>query len=106
MLDIEGYDNYILPEMLEKLQVGKFLNKKNIVLLPNLTHHIRFALLPENMVANGAVALLASTDSISDKEIDFLNSVEFKQYFDIIRNKSMLTVNIDKNIAYFIGGVK
>ena len=76
--------------------------------IPNLTNNIRFCRLPKWKIVNGAVALIykENFDTIDNKTIEFLNSEEFKKFFQIIKNKSNLSVNIDDQVGYFIGELK
>lgn len=45
IINITDYDSYI--DSIKDLDVAKFLNKKNCVLIPNLTYHPRACFLPE-----------------------------------------------------------
>lgn len=107
IVDIEGYDTHITESSVSQLAVSKYLNKENVLCCPNLTNHLRFCYLPKQAIVNGAVALLTlKQGNISQKQLDYLNSPVFLDYFKVIKNKSKLTVNIDKNIAYYIGLLK
>lgn len=102
---IDWYDKYTDVNNIKSLQVYKFLednNWNNILCIPNLTNKIRFCILPKWKIVNWAVALLKTTEKITEKDLMFFNSEDFLSYLDIIKNKSILTSNIDKNIAFFI----
>ena len=108
VIHIKNYDKYILEY--KNLTVFKKINnyKDKIIIAPNLTQYPRFNILPENTIVNGSVALFFLKDNLnfSQKDIDFLNSKEFMKYFDIVRNKSKLTINLDNYIGFFIGILK
>lgn len=110
IIDIENYDKYTTEtnlNVLKKINQARDLGK-DILIAPNLTSKPRFLKLPENHIVNGSVALLIPKNDIkiNIKDINFLNSQEFIDYYDIIRNKSNLTINLDNYIGYFIGKLK
>lgn len=104
IIHIDGYDKFIDKENLENFkQLKSFLNR-DCVLMPNLTDKIRFCKLPKNSLFNGACAAieLNNNETISEKDVELLNSDNFKLYWKIVKNNSDLTINIDKNIDYFL----
>ena len=106
IININNYDSFI--DNINNLQVSKFLNKNNILCLPNLTNNIRFSFLPKDTIVNWAVALIYKPwfEEIQKETIDFLNSDEYKSFFNIVKNKSKLSVNIDEQVWFFIWELK
>lgn len=60
IINIDWYDQFITD--IDNIKVSKFLNKKNILCIPNLTNKIRTCLLPKNTLVNWAVALIYKKD--------------------------------------------
>jgi DNA (cytosine-5)-methyltransferase 1 len=54
--ELENYDCYI--DDTENLAVAKFLNRDDVVMIPNLTYYPRASFLPKNTITDGSVALL------------------------------------------------
>lgn len=108
VIHLDNYDKYC---DIENTQIEKIINKykdKTILIAPNLTNKPRFHILPKNTIVNGAVALFVLKEDIiiNKNDLLFLNSLEFQNYFNIVRNKSLLSINLDNNIGYFFGTLK
>ena len=105
--NISGYDCYI--DELKPFQVAKYVNKNNVVLIPNLSYSPRACFLPENTVADGSVALLSlkgADKTISQAHLEYYNTPEFHRYYRIARNYGTRSLNIDSNSVYFFGLIK
>ncbi|WP_302273264.1 DNA cytosine methyltransferase [Brachyspira aalborgi] len=102
---IPKYDKFI--DNIEGLSVSKFLNtNRQIILIPNLTYYPRAALLPNDCIVDGSVAILISDKCIKDKDLDYFSSDEFYRFYKIARNYSTRTLNIDSNSVKFFGILK
>ena len=107
IIDIPNYDSYI--NSVDKLAIGKFLNKKGVVLIPNLSYAPRATFLPENCIADGSVAMLVLKDpyinkiKITKKELSYFNTEEFSKFYRIARNYGTRSLNIDSNSVFFWG---
>lgn len=104
IIDIDGYDAYI--SIIDNLSVARFLDKDNVVLIPNLSYAPRACFLPKNTIANGSVALLTQKDKsikISKTDLDFYATDDFRLYYRIARNYGTRSLNIDNNSVYFFG---
>lgn len=102
--DIDDYDSYI--DNLDGLLVSKFLNRKNVVLVPNLSYAPRACFLPPNTIANGSVALLTLKDNtfeITQEDLSLFATEDFTLYYRIARNYGTRSLNIDNNSVYFFG---
>ncbi|MDR3185786.1 MAG: hypothetical protein LBU04_03105 [Christensenellaceae bacterium] len=100
--NIANYDKYIND--LTGLTVAKYIDKQNIILLPNLSYSPRACFLPLNCIADGTVALLINKTMIKIEQKDFLlfSSDDFRNYYKIARNYGTRSLNIDSNsICYF-----
>lgn len=96
VIDIPGYDSYI--DDISSLQVRKFLDAKAI-LVPNLTYSPRACFLLPGMIADGSVAILQPHDNItiSESDLSFFSSEEFRDFYMVGRNLGTRSLNIDKN---------
>ena len=104
IIDIVGYDAYIND--ISNLLVSKFLDKDNIVLVPNLSYAPRACFLPKNTIANGSVALLllkSKKYSLTINDLELFATPEFTKYYRIARNYGTRSLNIDNNSVYFFG---
>ncbi|WP_102409457.1 DNA cytosine methyltransferase [Vibrio cyclitrophicus] len=100
--DIENYDCYI--DDISDFAVKKYINS-NVILVPNLTYNPRAARLPKESVADGSAAILYSDNVVTDDDIDYFSSAEFKRFYRIARNYGTRSMNIDSvSVNYF--GVK
>lgn len=99
--NIENYDKYI--DVIDNLSVSKFLNKSNIICLPNLSYSPRACFLPKDCIADGSVALLESKIEINEKDLEIFETKEFREYYHIARNYGTRSLNIDSNSVYYFG---
>lgn len=107
IIDIEDYDSYI--DDISNLDVSKFLNKTDCVLVPNLTYNPRACFLPPNCIVDGSVAILTAKDErvkITAKDLSFFGTEEYSQFYAIARNKGSRSMNIDNNSVFFFGLIK
>lgn len=107
VIDIEWYDCYI--DNIDNIWVRKFLNKKDIVLVPNLTYNPRACFLPKNSLVDWSVAILSPKDDnilINKKDLEYFSSEEFKKLYKIARNYWTRSLNIDNNSVFYFGKLK
>lgn len=107
VINLDGYDSYL--NNVDNLSVSKFINQKNVVMIPNLTYYPRGAFLPNNCLADGSVALLTVKDGVrlpTKDDLSFYGTKEFQYYYKIARNKGTRSLNIDNNSVYFFGLLK
>ena len=105
--DIPNYDCYI--DDISNFNVGKFLNKENLVLIPNLTYNPRACFLPENCITDGSVAILSIKNNkikITKNDLEFFNTKEFSEFYSIARNLGTRSLNIDNNSVFYFGKLK
>lgn len=102
--EIENIPNYdLFIDDVSNLVVSKFLNKQNIVCLPNLSYSPRACFLPNNCLADGSVALLESNIDLKEEDLKVFETDEFRQYYRIARNYGTRSLNIDSNSIFYFG---
>lgn len=100
IIDKEGYDRYI--DDISKIQVGKYLNKRPIIMV-NFTYNTRATILPDGMIPNGSIAVLTPKIVFPYDQLGFYATPEFRRYYEIVKSKSRFTLNIDESSLYYIG---
>ena len=106
IINIKGYDSFV--DSLEGLSVAKYIGRTDCILVPNLTYNPRGCRMPENCIADGSVAILTLKDKdtvITDKDLDFWASEEFRRFYCIARNRGTRSLNIDNNSVFFFGKI-
>ncbi|MFI3296284.1 MAG: DNA cytosine methyltransferase [bacterium] len=107
IINITDYDCYI--DDIANLNVAKFFNRQNCILVPNLTYHPRACTLPSNTIVDGSVAILTpSTESvkITNRDIEFYATEAFSKFYAVARNMGTRSLNIDNNSVFFFGKLK
>ena len=106
IINIENYDTYI--DDMRNLEVAKYLNHTECVLIPNLTYYPRACFMPENCVADGSVAILSVIDetTITKDDLAYYATEEFARFYCIARNRGTRSLNIDNNSVFFFGIMK
>lgn len=107
IINIDGYDSYI--DDINTLDVSKFLNQENCVLVPNLTYNPRACMLPAGCIADGSVAILTlknTNTKVSTEDLAFYATAQFNEFYAIARNRGTRSLNIDNNSVYFFGKLK
>ncbi len=107
IVDIDGYDSYL--DDIDSLDVSKFLNQENCVLVPNLTYNPRACMLPAGCIADGSVAILTlkhADTEVSTEDLAFYATSQFNEFYAIARNRGTRSLNIDNNSVFFFGKLK
>ena len=105
--ELENYDCYI--DDTENLAVAKFLNRDDVVMIPNLTYYPRASFLPKNTITDGSVALLTLKNGSrlpNEKDLEYYGSKEFEKFYRVARNFGTRSLNIDNNSVFFFGLLK
>lgn len=105
--ELENYDCYI--DDTENLAVAKFLNRDDVVMIPNLTYYPRASFLPKNTITDGSVALLTLKNGSrlpTEKDLEYYGSKEFEKFYRVARNFGTRSLNIDNNSVFFFGLLK
>lgn len=98
-------DKYLKSDQLIGLDASKFLNKNDVYLCPNLTTKPRLILKPKSTIASGSLAILIpkSNVALTEADIKYFASTEFEKFYNIARNLSRRSLNIDKQSVYIFG---
>lgn len=106
IIDIADYDTYI--DDISSLEVGKYLNRTDCVLVPNLTYYPRACFMPQNCIADGSVAILTAMPEykVTADDLAYYATDEFCQFYSIARNRGTRSLNIDNNSVFFFGKLK
>ena len=65
---------------------SKYLNEKDVVMIPNLTYYPRATFLPKNTITDGSVALLTLKNGSrlpTEFDLAFYGTKEFEKYYKI-----------------------
>ena len=103
---IEKYDSYILQkDMSSNLSVSKYYNRDDVYLSPNMTYYPRVIKKPKNTVVNGSVAIFEAKNAhkVKKKDLEYFSSEEFRNFYNIARNFSTRSLNLDKNAVFYFG---
>jgi DNA (cytosine-5)-methyltransferase 1 len=106
IVDIEGYDAYVPHDVAKTLSVYKYLNNDSVYLAPNMTYKPRLIRKPQNVLVNGSAAILslkAGQSPLSDDEISYFASDEYRAFYKTARNRQTRSLNIDANAVFFFG---
>ena len=105
IIDIDGYDSFIDSTSLKKMAVEKFLNDNTVYLTPNMTYKPRLIKKEGAYVVNGSVAILIPKIllNLSQEQMNYISSDEFRTFYKIARNYQTRSLNIDKTSCYWFG---
>lgn len=108
ILNIAGYDSFIEDSKISELSVSKYLNAENVFLTPNMTYNPRVIRKPKNSLVNGSVAILIPKRGIkiSDKQLLYFSTKEYRDFYQIARNYQTRSLNVDACSIYFYGLLK
>lgn len=108
IINIDGYDSYVTLDLAKKFAVYSFMNKENVYLTPNMTYKPRVIKMPKNVLVNGSVAILIPKDgiSVSDEQMRYFSSKEYREFYQIARNFQTRSLNVDACSVYFYGLLK
>ena len=107
IVDIDGYDMFIDAEVAEKCAIYKYAVDKSVYLTPNMTYNPRVIRNTGEWIPDGSVAVLLPKDGIelSQKQMDYFATDEFRRFYAVARNYSTQSINIDKTSVFFFGAV-
>lgn len=108
IIDIEGYDAYIDKEDAEKLAVYRYINNCKLYLTPNMTYNPRMMKMRQNVLVNGSIAILIPKENVqlSDGQMKYFSSKEYRNFYKIARNFQTRSLNIDSSSCYWFGKLK
>ena len=105
---IQNYDQYIDIKLAQKLSVYKFLNDTSVYLTPNMTYNPRIVKNIPDTLADGSTAILIPKTpmELTEKQIAYFSSDEYRKFYSIARNLSTQSINVDKSSVFFYGILK
>ena len=108
ILDIEGYDTYIDPEVCKSLSVARYLKDESVYLTPNMTYNPRVIPNVDGCVPDGSVAVLIpkKTIKMTDEQMRFFTTEEYRRFYLVARNLSTQSINVDSKSVFFYGVMK
>lgn len=108
IVDIDGYDSFISIEESKKLAVGAYLNRDDVYITPNMTYNPRVMRKPGNTLVNGSVAILIPKGDVFPtlEQLLYFSSPEYRQFYQIARNRQTRSLNVDSCSVYFYGLLK
>lgn len=106
ILNIPDYDTYI--DDVSALEVGKYMDREDCVLVPNLTYYPRACFMPHGCIADGSVAILTtiSGEHVTAEDLAYYATPEFTAFYSIARNRGTRSLNIDNSSVFFFGKLK
>lgn len=105
IVDLKNYDEFIAEEKANKLAIYSYLEDENVYLTPNMTYNTRVMRKPKGVLTNGSIAILIPKNNIqlSQEQLVFFSSREYRDFMQIARNFQTRTLNIDATSVYFFG---
>ena len=105
VVDIPGYDMFINYKNNQRLTAMQYVNDMSIYLTPNMTYKPRVIRNVKNVVPDGSVAVLWPKDgrNISDEQLSFFATDEYRKFYFVARNMSTQSINVDKTSVFFYG---
>lgn len=108
LINIAGYDAYISEEDAKDLAVYSYLDREDVYLTPNMTYNPRVIKKPRGVLVNGSVAVLLPKDgvTVTDEQLRFFSSSEYRHFYRIARNHQTRSLNVDRCSVFFYGLLK
>lgn len=105
IISIPGYDTYIRSDVAEKLSAFKYIGDTSVYLTPNMTYKPRVMRNVGTHIVNGSVAVLIPTSKImlTDRQLSYFASDEYRKFYKIARNYQTRSLNIDASSVFFFG---
>ena len=108
ILNIPGYDSFIEIDKAKQLSIFKFVGNQSVYLSPNMTYNPRVIRNDGGWIPDGSVAVLVPHPGVhlSDEQLEFFSSPEYRAFYAIARNLSTQSINIDKTSVFFFGALR
>lgn len=105
---LEGYDAYISEGFAKQLSAYRYVDDASVYLTPNMTYNTRVIRNIKRTITDGSVAVLIpkSDFCLSERQLEYFASEDFRYYYGIARNLSTQSINVDKQSVYFFGVLK
>lgn len=108
IVDIDGYDTYISPVICKKLSIASYIGDTSVYLTPNMTYNPRVISNVSYAVPDGSVAVLVPKKPmhLTQQQLNFFSSKEYRSFYLIARNFSTQSINVDSKSVFFYGVLK
>lgn len=108
IIDIPGYDAYMMLAAAQKLSAFKYLGDCSVYLTPNMTYKPRVMKNAENVLVNGSVAVLIPKDDfeLTPEQMEYFSTEEYRTFYQIARNYQTRSLNVDATSVFFYGILK
>jgi DNA (cytosine-5)-methyltransferase 1 len=117
LINIKHYDRFAKKEIIKSTKFYSYIQKANdkIYLIPTLTYYPRILeinkkeFINASITVNGSVLIAELKDPtiiLTDNDINFYYTDEFREFYQIAFNYSTRTLNIDINTIKFFGVVR
>ncbi|WP_107873638.1 DNA cytosine methyltransferase [Neisseria weaveri] len=105
LVDIENYDTFVSSENANKMAVYQYYQRDDVYMIPNMTYKPRLMKKQKGYIVNGSVALLIPKYGfeLSESQMLYIASDEFRQFYQIARNYQTRSLNIDNTSVYWFG---
>lgn len=100
------YDSFLDSiDEFKTLSVSKYYDRDDVYLSPNMTYYPRVIKKPKKTIVNGSVAIFETKTNniISDSDLKYFSTNEFRNFYSIARNLSTRSLNLDKNAVFYFG---
>lgn len=108
VVDIDGYDMFMDEECAKKCAIYRYVGDRSVYLSPNMTYNPRVIRNTGNWIPDGSVAVLVPIDGVelSQKQMEYFATDEFRHFYATARNYSTQSINIDKTSVFFFGALQ
>jgi len=105
VISIPGYDVWIDQKEAQKLTISRYVGDTAVYLSPNMTYNPRVIRNDAGYIPDGSVAVLIPKRSIelTDEQLAWFSTDEYRNFYAIARNYSTQSINIDKTSVFFFG---
>ncbi|ACU78264.1 MULTISPECIES: DNA cytosine methyltransferase [Mycoplasma mycoides group] len=105
IINLKNYDSYIDEDIAKNLIVFNYLDNDNVYLTPNMTYKPRLLKKQKGYIANGSIAILKNKSDykITQKQLEYISSKEFREFYTIARNYQTRSLNIDSLSVFWFG---
>ena len=99
---------FLPKEKAENLSAFQYVNNDTVYLTPNMTYNPRVIPNVPNAIPDGSVAVLIPKNplKLTQAQMDYFSSQEYRRFYRIARNLSTQSINVDKTSVYFYGVLK
>ena len=92
----------------KKLSIASYIGDASVYLTPNMTYNPRVISNVSYAVPDGSVAVLVPKKPmhLTQQQLNFFSSKEYRSFYLIARNFSTQSINVDSKSVFFYGVLK